>query len=174
MSNIITVGKHTYGHNNIRVHFQEDGFPAVTIGNFCSIADEIDIFVGGEHAWKWVSTYPFGIVNKEAFPVDPVDGVSLGIEPVIIGHDVWIGHGVTIMSGVTIGNGAVVAANSHVYKDIGPYELWGGNPAKFIRKRFSDATIEILEYIQWWNKPDEEIMALIHFLQAPPNLGSTR
>ena len=173
MSNTIIAGKHTYGVSNITLHFQENDYPAVTIGNFCSIADKIDIFVGGEHAWQWVSTFPFGIVSKDSFPVTPVDGVSRGIEPVVIGNDVWIGHNVTILSGVTIGDGAVIAANAHVYKDIGPYEIWGGNPAKFIRKRFSDYTINALLHIQWWNKSDEEILAMIPWLQSIPQLDPT-
>ena len=69
----------------------------------------------------------------------------------VIGNDVWIGYNSTFMPGVTIGNGAIIGTNALITKDVGPYEVWGGNPAKCIRKRFSDDVIDSLQQIQWWN-----------------------
>ena len=75
----------------------------------------------------------------------------------VIGNDVWIADNVTIMSGVHIGDGAVIANNSHVCKDVAPYTIVGGNPAKLIKKRFKEEQIEKLMEIKWWDWTDEEI-----------------
>lgn len=86
-----------------------------------------------------------------------------------IGNDVWLGRDVTIISGTTIGNGSVIAANSHVVKDIEPYSIYGGNPAKFIRYRFSKEIIEMLLELQWWNYDDFIIEKIYPFLLEIPN-----
>lgn len=164
------VGDYTYGQNNITVHFGE--FGEVTIGKFCSIAAEIDIFIGGGHPWKWGTDYPFGIICREHFNVEPKEGVSPTNGPVNIGNEVWIGHGVTIMSGVNIADGAVIAAGSHVVKNIGPYEIWGGNPAKFIKKRFSDEFISEFLAMKWWDQPKDVIIQLIPLLSQEPSKES--
>ena len=78
-----------------------------------------------------------------------------------IGHDVWIGHGVTIKQGVRIGNGAVIGSNTMVTKDVPPFAIVGGVPAKVIRYRFSKEVIDRLEEIQWWNLPDEKITEVV-------------
>jgi hypothetical protein len=75
----------------------------------------------------------------------------------VIGNDVWIGQNVTIMPGIKIGDGAIIAANSTVVKSVEPYTIYGGNPAKFIKKRFSDEKVEFLLKLQWWNWSEEEI-----------------
>jgi tetrahydrodipicolinate N-succinyltransferase len=85
---------------------------------------------------------------------------------IVIGNDVWIGSGVKILSGVNIGDGAVVGANSLVTKDIPKYAIYGGNPAKLIRMRFSDETIKIFEEIKWWDWPLEDINKAIPILQS--------
>ena len=87
---------------------------------------------------------------------------------VIIGNDVWIGQGVTILSGVTIGDGAVLATNSTVVKDVAPYEIVGGNPAKSIRKRFDDEIIALLLELRWWELPLDDIRQLIPQLCTAP------
>jgi acetyltransferase-like isoleucine patch superfamily enzyme len=117
----------------------------------------VKIYLGGNHRTDWVTTYPFGVVNKNIF--NKVDGVGHPSTKgdVIIGNDVWIGDFVTIMSGVTIGDGAVIANNSHVVKDVEPYSIVGGNPAKFIRYRFTKEQIEKLLEIKWWYWDDEKI-----------------
>ena len=81
-------------------------------------------------------------------------------ERTCVGNDVWIGERATILSGLTIGDGAVIGGGSVVTKDVGPYEIWAGNPARFIRKRFDDETISKLEKIQWWNFRDAELIKI--------------
>jgi acetyltransferase-like isoleucine patch superfamily enzyme len=149
-------GKHTYGESNIEIHSWNEGAKLV-IGNFCSIAHNIHVFLGGNHHTDWVTTYPFGCVHQHAFPNINGAGRSITKGDVIIGNDVWIGRGVTIMSGVTIGDGAAIAANSHVVKNVEPYTIVGGNPAKFIRNRFTPEQTQKLLEIKWWNWEDEKI-----------------
>lgn len=133
----------------------------ITIGNYCSFANKVTIFLGHEHHSDWISTYPFGHfgdfqINKNT------DGFSKG--DVVIGNDVWIGYGVTILSGVTIGDGAVIGACSLVNKNVEPYSIVGGVPAKLIRKRFDSNTIKQLLDLQWWNWPKEKIQRHIEVI----------
>jgi serine acetyltransferase len=87
---------------------------------------------------------------------------------VVIGHDVWIGHGVTIMSGISIGNGTVIAAKSHVFKDVRPYGIVGGNPCKHIKMRFDQEVVDLLLKLEWWSLPVEQIKALQNTLCSSP------
>jgi virginiamycin A acetyltransferase len=84
-------------------------------------------------------------------------------------NDVWIGHSVTILSGVTIENGAVIGACSVLTKSVGPYEIWAGHPARFIKRRFSQDVIDKLLVEKWWDKSTEEIIQLIPMLTDTPN-----
>lgn len=144
----ISVGKYTYGHEQIKIQtFGEGGH--VTIGNFCSIAP-CQIFVGGDHNTRNLTTYPFGILHGQTFNTPGACNLAVTKGNVTIGHDVWIGLNATIMSGVTIGDGAVIACNSHVVKDVPAYCVVGGNPAQVIRQRFSDSEIEAMLRLQWW------------------------
>jgi len=150
------IGKYTYGDKNIKIYSW--GEPAkLEIGSFCSIAQDIKVFLGGNHNSDWVTTYPFGHINKDTFNKFNGVGHPKTNGDVIIGNDVWIGNNVTIMSGVIIGDGAIVANNSHVVKSINPYEIVGGNPAKLIKKRFNDEEISKLLKIKWWNFDDDKI-----------------
>ena len=164
---ITKVGRHTYGVNNITLMKWNEN-KNVEIGSFCSIAARITIYLAGNHRKDHVTTYPFGNINKPNIfnNFDPAnfhtDFTTNG--PVFIGNDVWIGNDATIMSGITIGDGAVIAANSHVVKNVEPYTIVGGNPAKPIRKRFPDHQIESLLKIQWWNWSDEKINRYIPLL----------
>ncbi len=134
------------------------------MGNFCSIAENLTVYLGGNHQTKWISTYPFGHIHKDVFNKFDGTGHPSTKGDVIIGNDVWIGDGVTIMSGVKIGDGCVVAANSHVVKDCLPYSLVGGNPAKFIKNRFDQDTIDSLLRIKWWDWDDQKINENCHLL----------
>jgi acetyltransferase-like isoleucine patch superfamily enzyme len=155
------VGEYTYGHEMILVKDFELG-ERLKIGKFCSMSSDITIFLGGGHIINNITTYPFGILNKHLFNIEaPTIDIT---KDVIIGNDVWIAHGATIMSGVKISDGSVIAANSHVHKDIGPYEVWGGNPAKFIKKRFTDDQISKLVEIKWWDLDIEYINKILSFL----------
>jgi acetyltransferase-like isoleucine patch superfamily enzyme len=104
-----------------------------------------------------VSTYPFGHIHQGIFSGFNGAGHPGTKGDVIIGNDVWIGANSTIMSGVTIGDGAVVAGSSHVVKDVEPYTLVGGNPARYIKHRFTPSQIEKLLDIAWWNWEDAKI-----------------
>ena len=134
------------------------------VGNFCSIAKDVTIFLGGNHRTDWVTTYPFGHIHKELFNTFDGNGHPATNGDVTIGNDVWIGYNVTIMSGVTIGDGAVIAANSHVVKNVEPYTIVGGNPAKHIKYRFTPEQIEKLLEIKWWFWEDDKINKFIPLL----------
>lgn len=127
------------------------------IGRYVSIANDVIIMLGGEHRPDWVSTYPLNIMYPE---FNHIKGHPTTKGSVIIGSDVWIGRQALIMSGVTIGDGAIIAANAVVVKNVEPYSIVGGNPAKHIRYRFSGDEIAELLRIQWWNWPDEEVRKL--------------
>jgi acetyltransferase-like isoleucine patch superfamily enzyme len=143
----VKVGQFTYGKPKLLFSSASN----LEIGKFCSIADEVEIFLGGNHRLDWISTYPFNEIEPFAKVASNITGHPSTKGDVIIGNDVWIGRGVKLMSGVKVGDGSVIAAYSVVTKNIGDYELWGGVPAKFIRKRFSDDEIKTLLEIKWWD-----------------------
>ena len=154
--------RYTYGIENIRVREWGEGTD-VLIGAFCSIADNVEIFIGGNHRTDWVTTYPFGHIHKEAFPWHG-RGHPATKGNVVIGNDVWIGSGATIFSGVTIGDGAVISAKSVVVKDVPPYSIVGGNPAKVVKLRFTEDQIIRLLKNPWWDLPESRINELLPFL----------
>lgn len=141
------VGQGTYGQPEV-ISFR-DG-TALEIGSFCSISDSVKIMLGGEHRTDWVTTYPFSHFHPEAAEYK---GHPHTKGDVVIGHDVWIGYGALILSGVHIGNGAVVAARSVVRSDVEPYSIVAGNPARHVKFRFNEPTIDALQKIAWWNWP---------------------
>ena len=143
------IGKYSYIGNN---SFVSD----TDIGSFTSIST--DCYIGGtSHPTDWVSTSPvfhkWENIMKKNFARHEFEI----FKRTSIGNDVWIGNRVMIKAGVKIADGAVVGMGSIVTKDIGPYEIWAGNPAKLIRKRFDDKTITILEDMKWWEWNDEKI-----------------
>jgi acetyltransferase-like isoleucine patch superfamily enzyme len=150
----MSYGKYTYGTPTI---LWENSDAKLVVGNFCSIAGNVNIYLGGNHRTDWVSTYPFGHIHQNIFNIFNGQGHPSTKGDVIIGNDVWIGNNVTIMSGVTIGDGVVIANNSHVVKNIEPYSLVGGNPAKLIKYRFTPEQIEKLLEIKWWYWDDNNI-----------------
>lgn len=123
------------------------------IGSYCSIALDIYFLIGRNKNYSRVSTS----VARVLHTANNIYAAHHEKGSVIIKNDVWIGRKVSVMSGVTIHNGAVIAACSHVVKDVPPYAIVGGNPAKVIGYRFSEEIIEQLEKIQWWNWSDEKI-----------------
>jgi chloramphenicol O-acetyltransferase type B len=158
------IGPHTYGVPEVYFYLNN---AALSIGDYCSIAGEVGIFLGGEHHPEWVSTYPFGALWREHD--HPEQPRSRG--DVRIGNDVWIGRGATIMSGVTIGDGAVIGARALVVKDVPPYGIVGGNPAKLLRHRFEPELVERLLAIRWWDWSEERVRKAAPLLQTPDIRG---
>ncbi len=144
---LLTKGIYTYGEPF--VYWDGTSVEKATIGKFCSIAEGVTLFLGGQHNTDWVSTYPLRIMLD--LEGKNQDGHPFGKGDILIGNDVWIGRNASIMSGVKIGNGAVIAANAHVVKDVEPYSIVGGNPAKCLKFRFSPEQIEKLQTIAWWD-----------------------
>jgi acetyltransferase-like isoleucine patch superfamily enzyme len=128
---------------------ESDNDGNLIIGSFCSIADEVVVFLGSEHRVGWFSTFQFG-PHFEDFAYR-MDKMLVTKGDVVIGNDVWIGYRATIMSGITIGDGAIISANAHVVKNVEPYSIVGGNPASFIRYRFSQEVIDYLLALKWWD-----------------------
>jgi acetyltransferase-like isoleucine patch superfamily enzyme len=146
--------KHTYGRIEI-IWTHKD--TKLVVGKFYSIAKNVKAYLGGYHRTDWVTTYPFGHIGKVLYNNFDGNGHPSSKGDIIIGNDIWIGDNVTIMSGVKIGDGAVIAANSHVVKDVEPYSITGGNPAKLIKYRFTPEQIEKLLEIKWWDWEDSKI-----------------
>lgn len=155
------VGEFTYGTPKV-LDWGEGA--TLVIGKFCSIADDVTIFLGGNHRTDWVSTYPFNVLNDEFPNAKEIKGHPISKGDVIIGNDVWIGKGASILSGVLIGDGAVIGAETVVTKDVEPYSICVGNPGKVIKKRFSDYEIELLLKIKWWDWSTKKINEEIEFL----------
>jgi acetyltransferase-like isoleucine patch superfamily enzyme len=137
----------------------------LTIGSFCSIAPDVTFMLGGNHRPDCVSTFPFRI--RLNLPHANDDGSAASKGDIVVGNDVWIGSGALILSGLAIGHGAVIGANAVVASDVRPYAIVVGNPAREIRRRFSDQQVEALLDIAWWEWPMESI------LERVPQLGSS-
>ncbi|MAD97097.1 MAG: chloramphenicol acetyltransferase [Flavobacteriaceae bacterium] len=161
----IIVGDYTYYDDfenvknferNVKYHFDFVN-DKLHIGKFCMIASDVKFIMNGaNHLSKAISSYPFAVFGNGWEKA--MDGKSYPNKGDIhVGNDVWIGYNATIMAGVSIGDGAIIATNATVVKDVPPYSIVGGNPAKLIRKRFSEETIEKLLEIQWWHWSIEKI-----------------
>lgn len=152
--------------NNVLYHFPINR-DRLIMGKFCSIACGAKfLFTSANHTQKSLSTYPFPIFFDE-WDLDVKDITSAWDRKgdIIIGNNVWIGYEAVIMSGVTIGDGAIIGARSVVTKDIPPYTIVGGVPARQIRRRFSEETIAALLELKWWNWPREKIARKIEAIK---------
>ena len=183
IKNIITapniiVGDYTYyddtedptgfEQNNVLFNYPEFGDKLI-IGKFCSIASGTKFIMGpANHRISSVTTYPFNVFGGVWSERTPPHLSQLPFKgDTVIGNDVWIGRESVIMPGVKIGDGAIVAAYSVVAKDIPPYSVFGGNPARFIKKRFDDELTDILLRLKWWDLPGEELADILPLLCSP-------
>lgn len=174
----ITVGDYTmyndfvndptlFEENNVVYHYPIN-HDKLFIGKFCSIACGTRfLFNSANHTMTSLSTYPFPLFYEE-WGLDCKDVTTSWDNKgnIIIGNDVWIGYEAVILAGVTIGDGAIIGTRAVVTKDVPPYTIVGGTPAKPIRKRFSEKTISSLLEMKWWDWPKEKIAKNISAIQS--------
>ncbi|MBA3807488.1 MAG: CatB-related O-acetyltransferase [Solirubrobacterales bacterium] len=158
-----TIGPHTNGEYRIEYRRGERG--RVDIGDYCSIAFGVRFMLGGNHRPDWVSTFPFRILWD--MPGAWSDGHPRPAGDITVGNDVWIGAEALILAGVKIGDGAVIATRAVVTRDVRPYAIVAGVPAREVRRRFSDEQIEGLLKLRWWDWPQERVRASVELLCSP-------
>lgn len=168
----IIVGKHSYYSGYYHGHSfddcarylasDRDDVDQLIIGAFCSIGSGASFIMAGNqgHRYDWVSSFPF--FYQENF--DGAKDAFVRAGDTVIGNDVWIGSEAMIMPGITIGDGAVIGSRALVTKNVAPYAIVGGNPAKEIKRRFTDSDIQKLMELQWWHWPDETIRKAMSLL----------
>ncbi|SDP70840.1 CatB-related O-acetyltransferase [Desulforhopalus singaporensis] len=143
----VNIDSHSYINSNTKLQH-------CTIGKFCSIGSNVQISLG-EHPTNLISTHPAFYSNKKKFKCFADKTYIEEYKKVEIGHDVWVGEGVTVLGGLKIGHGAIIGARALVTKNVPPYTIVGGVPAKIIRKRFSEDKIDLLLQFEWWNMPED-------------------
>lgn len=158
----LSMGRESYGPATVIAYPGDDG--RVRVGAFCSIADGVTFLVGGNHRTDWPSTFPFRVMWRLEGAL--ADGHPASKGDIEVGNDVWLAREAWVLSGVTIGHGAAVAARSVVTGDVRPYAIVGGNPAREIRRRFSDEDVERLLALAWWDWPLDEIRAAVPLLNG--------
>jgi len=159
----LVMGRESYYAPEVRKFKGDTG--RVFIGNFASVAHDAVFYVGGQHRTDWVSQY--GLRAMLDLPGAYEDGFPRGDGDIHVGHDTWVTRGSVVMSGVTIGPGAVVGTRCVVTRDVAPYAIVGGVPAKQIGRRFDDEQIAALLRIAWWDWPIETIKDRVHMLCSP-------
>ncbi|WP_296019959.1 type B chloramphenicol O-acetyltransferase [uncultured Agrobacterium sp.] len=163
----ISVGRYSYYSGYYHGHGFEDcarylvpdeGADRLIIGSFCSIGSGAAFIIAGNqgHRHEWISTFPFYWMPEVQAFRDAKNGY-LPAGDTVIGNDVWIGSEAIIMPGVRVGNGAVIGTRAVVTRDVEPYSIIGGNPAKVIRKRFRDREIALLDEMAWWDWSDDRL-----------------
>ncbi|MCE5268637.1 MAG: CatB-related O-acetyltransferase [Planctomycetaceae bacterium] len=164
----IVIGDYTFYHDfedptqferrNVLYHYPTCNHDRLVIGRFCSIACGAKFILNGaNHRLDAISTYPFPVLADAWCDATPVAQAWTNKGDITIGNDVWIGFEAVVLAGVSIGDGAVIGTRAVVTKDVPPYAIVGGVPARLIRKRFDDATIERLLKLRWWDWPPERI-----------------
>jgi chloramphenicol O-acetyltransferase type B len=156
----VHVGVGTYGFPDVRTFVHEK--PTLRIGSYCSIAEGVVFLLGGEHPVDRITTSPIRIVAG----LDGAggDGFPRYAGDTTVGSDVWIGANALILAGRSIGHGAIVAAGAVVTKDVAPFAIVGGSPARVIRHRFDQRTRDTLLAMEWWNWPREEVLTAVELL----------
>ena len=156
-----------FERNNVLYHYPVN-HDRLMIGKFCSIACGAKfLFNSANHSLSSLSTYPFPIFYEE-WGLDRKNVAEAWDNKgdIVIGNDVWIGYEAVILAGVTVGDGAIIGARAMVTKDVQPYTIVGGVPAKPIRKRFSEETISEMLALKWWDWPKERIARNIPAIQS--------
>ncbi|MBX3580305.1 MAG: type B chloramphenicol O-acetyltransferase [Rhizobiaceae bacterium] len=180
----IVVGRYSYysgyyhGHSFddcARYLLPDEGADRLVIGSFCSIGSGAAFIMAGNqgHRHDWISTFPFHFMSE----VGAFAGAANGYQPAgdtVIGNDVWIGSEAVIMPGVRVGDGALIGTRALVTRDVEPYAIVGGNPARTIRKRFDDAQIDLLLEMKWWEWPDAVLSPAMPLLTSGDVLGLHR
>ena len=156
-----------FQENNVLYHYPVNG-DRLVIGKFCSIACGAKfLFNSANHKLQSLATYPFPIFfEKWGLERQQVAKAWDNKGDIVIGNDVWIGYEAVILAGVTVGDGAVIGARAVVTKDVPPYTIVGGVPAKPIRKRFSEDLIAALLELRWWDWPEERLKANLDAIQS--------
>ena len=156
-----------FQRNNVLYHYPIN-HERLVIGKFCSIACGAKfLFNSANHTRRSLSTYIFPVLFEEwGLDVDRIPEAWDNKGDIVVGSDVWIGYEAVILAGVTIGDGAIIAARAVVTRDVPPYTIVGGVPAKPIRKRFSDPEIDRLLALRWWDWPAEKIAANLDAIQS--------
>jgi len=171
----IIIGDYTYYddpidsenfENNVLYHYPFLGDKLI-IGKFCAIARGVKFIMNGaNHKMDCFTTYPFSIFGNGWEKVIPAKEELPFKGDTVVRNDVWIGYDSLIMPGIKIGDGAIISSRSVVAKNVEPYTIVGGNPAKVIRKRFDDDVIELLEALKWWDWPIEEVTKHLDILTS--------
>ena len=167
MYNDFTCDPTLFEQNNVLYHYPING-DRLIIGKFCSIACGAKfLFNSANHTMHSLSTYPFPLFFEE-WELDRSNVTASWDNKgdIVIGNDVWIGYEAVIMAGVTIGDGAIIGTRAVVTKDVPPYTIVGGVPAKPIKKRYSEETIAALSELQWWDWPRERLEANLEAIQS--------
>ena len=153
--------------NNVLYHYPVNG-DRLKIGKFCAIACGTRfLFTSGNHALRSLSTYTFPIFFEEwGLDAKNIREAWDNKGDITVGNDVWIGYEAVILSGVTIGDGAIIGARAVVTKDVPPYTIVGGVPARPIRRRFDEATVQRLSALRWWDWDAEKIRRALPLIQA--------
>lgn len=153
----LSMGRASYGQPLVAT-FPGDT-ASVRVGAFCSIGPDVILMDGGDHRVDWVSTFPFRAALD--LPGAYEDGHPRSRGDIEIGNDVWVGRGAKIRSGVKVGDGAVIGAYSIVTRDVRPYAIVVGAPAREVRRRFTDEQVEALLAIAWWDWPMDRIVGSV-------------
>ena len=172
----IVVGRYSYYSGYYHGHGFDDcarylmttpGTDRLVIGSFCSIGSGAAFIMAGNqgHRNDWISTFPFAYVPEAPEFAGAIDAFEAAGDTVI-GNDVWIGSEAIVMPGVTVGHGALIGTRAVVTRNVEPYTIVGGNPAKPIRKRFADAAIAQLLEMAWWDWPTDRLTAAMPLLCA--------
>lgn len=172
----IKVGRYSYYSGYYHGHsFDEcarylppdEGVDQLIVGSFCSIGSGAAFIMAGNqgHRNEWISTFPFYWMSEEPAFAGAQNGYE-GAGDTVIGNDVWIGSEAVIMPGIKVGDGAVIGTRALVTWDVEPYAIIGGNPAKTIRKRFDERTVQMLLEMKWWDWPIDQLQAVMPLMTS--------